>query len=71
MRQHRTRIVRDVVNEHRARAAFGAITSKLGPGEAKLVPQRHRQRLLLEDVDAPHLPVHIERDETFDGSGGC
>ena len=68
VRQHRARVVRHVVDEHRARAALGAIAAELGAGEPQLVAQRHRQRFLLHDVDAAHLAVDVQRDEPLDRS---
>ena len=69
VRQHRARVVRHVVHEHGAGAAFGAIAPELGAGEPELVAERHRQRFLAQDVDAALLPVHDQRDQAVDGTG--
>jgi len=69
MRQNRARIVRHIVDEDGARAALGAIAAKLGAREPELVAQRHGKRFLLHDVDTPHLPVDIQRDQPFDSAG--
>ena len=63
VRQHRARIVRHVVDEDGAGAALGAVAAKLGAGQAQLVAQRPRERVLRHDVDAPVLTVHVQRDE--------
>ena len=54
VREDRARVVRHIVDQHRAGAALGAIAAKLGAGEAELVAQRHRERFLLHHVDAAH-----------------
>jgi hypothetical protein len=51
-------------------AAFGPVAAELGAGEPQLVPQRHGQRFLLQDVDAPGLPIHAQGDEALDGARG-
>ena len=72
VRQHRTRVVRHVVHQHRARAAFGAVAPELGAGKPQLVAQGHGQRFLAEDVDAALLPVDDKGDQPIDGTGrGC
>ena len=69
MRQRRARIPRHIVHQHGARAAFRAIASELGAGEAQLVAQRHRERLVLQHVNAALLAVDVERDDTLDRAG--
>src|SRR6516164_5439990 len=44
--QRRAGMMRNVVDEHCAGAAFAAVAAELRAGEAKLVAQRHRQRLV-------------------------
>src|SRR5262249_56287403 len=68
MGEERTGIVRHIVDEDGARAAFRAIASDLGAGEAELVAQRHRQRFLWHDVDAAILAVYVQRDQTLDAA---
>jgi hypothetical protein len=69
VRQHRARIVRHIVDQHRAGAALGAVAADLGARQSELVAQRHRERFLLHHVDAAHLAVDVQRDETLDGAG--
>jgi hypothetical protein len=69
MRQDRAGIVRHIVHQHGARAAFGAIASELGAGETQFVAQGHRQRFVLQHVNAPLLAVDVERDQTLDRAG--
>jgi hypothetical protein len=57
VRENRTGIMRDVVEQDRAGAAFGAIAPQLGSRESQLVSQRPRQRLLLHDVGSSPLPI--------------
>ena len=66
VRQHRARIVRHIVDEHRAGAALGAVAAKLGAGEPQLVAQRHGERFLLHHVDASRLAVDVQRDQPLD-----
>ena len=61
--EQRARIMRHIVDEDGAGAAFGTVAPQLGAGEAQLVAQRPRQRLLLHDVNAPLLAVDIDGDE--------
>ena len=70
VREHRAGVVRHIVDQHGAGAAFGAVAAELGAGEAQLVAQRHRQRFLLHDVDAPLLAVDVQRDQALDRPGG-
>ena len=65
VREHGAGIVRHIVDQHGAGAAFGAVASQLGAGEAQLVAQRPGQRLLLHDVDAPLLAVDVECDQSL------
>ena len=44
VREHRTRIVRHIVDEDGARAALGAVAAQLGAREPQLVAQRPRER---------------------------
>ena len=60
MREDRTGIVRHVIDQHGARAAFRAIAAELRAGETQLVAQRHRERLLLHHVDVPRLAVDVQ-----------
>ena len=69
VREHRARIVRHIVDQHGAGAAFGAVAAELGAGEAQLVAQRHRQRFLLHHVDAPLLAVDVQRDQPLARAG--
>ena len=50
--------------------AFAAVAGKLGAGEAQLVAQRHRQRLVGQDVHAADFAVDRQRDEPLDGAHG-
>ena len=61
--------MRDVVDEHRAGAALGAIAAELGAGQPQLVSEGRRQRFLFDHVDAPRLAIDVERDQPFDRSG--
>src|SRR5215468_9630542 len=65
MGQRRAGVVRDVVDQHRAGAAFTAIAAELGAGEAELVAQRHRQRLVRRHIDTARLAVDIDRQKSF------
>ena len=61
--------MRDVVDEHRAGAALGAIAAELRASQPQLVAEGRRQRLLLHHVDAARLAIHVEGDQPFDRSG--
>ena len=67
VREHRAGVVRHIVNQHSASAAFGLVAADLRAGKAKLVAQRHHQRLLLHHIDRPLLPIDIQRDQPFAG----
>src|SRR4029077_8241470 len=69
--QYGTGIVRNVVEEHRARSTFGAIAPQFCPGEAQFVAQSRGQRLLFHYVDAPLLAVYVERDQAFADTRNC
>src|SRR5206468_1695053 len=63
VREHRARIVRHIVDEDGAGAAFGAVASQLGAGEPELVAQRPRQRFLLHHVDASLAAIDRDGDQ--------
>ena len=61
--EHRTRIMRNIVDKDGARSAFSAVASEFGASEAQFVTQRPSQRLLLHDIDAPLLTVDVESNQ--------
>src|ERR1035438_7264492 len=62
VREHRTRIIWNVVDKDGAGSAFSTVAAELGAGQSQLVTQRPSQRLLLHDIDAPLLTVNVESD---------
>src|SRR4051812_15572342 len=69
VRQDRARIVRDIVDEHGARAALRTVAAQLRAGEPQLVAERHCQRFLLHHVNGPHLAVDVQGHQPLDGPG--
>ena len=69
VREHRARVVWDIVDEDRAGAAFRAVAPDLGAGQSELVAQHHAERFLRHDVDAARLTVDVERDQALDRAG--
>src|SRR5580692_11623234 len=57
VREHRAGILRNIVNQDRARAAFSAVAAEFRAGETQLVTQRPRERFLLQHVYATLLAV--------------
>src|ERR1700741_3032542 len=69
--KYRTRITRHIVDENRTGAALGSIATKLRPGEAELVAERHRERLLHAHVDWAPPAVDVQRDEPLVHAALC
>jgi hypothetical protein len=69
VRQHRTRIMRNVVDKDGAGSTFRTVATELGAGQSQLVTQRPCQRLLLHDIDPPLLTVNVESNEALAHAG--
>ena len=68
VRENRARVMRYIVDEDGAGAAFRPVATELRAGQAKLVAQRHGERFLLHHVHAPHLTVDVQRHQTLHGA---
>jgi hypothetical protein len=66
VRQDGAGIMRDVVDQDGAGAAFRTVAPELGAGEPQLVAQRGGQRLLLHHVHAPLLAVDVEGNQPWE-----
>jgi hypothetical protein len=64
--EHGTGIMRDIIDQHGAGAALGAVAAEFGAGEAQFIAQGRGQRFLLHDVHAALLAVNVQRDQTLD-----
>ena len=69
VRERRTGDMADIVDEHGAGAAFAPVAPKFGAGESELVTQGHRQRLVRQHVDAPHLAIDVQRNQALHAAG--
>src|SRR5690606_11931830 len=68
VREGRTGIMSNIVDQERAGTAFAAVAADLCARQSQLVTQRVGERFLRQHIDAPGPAVDVERDQALDGA---